>query len=392
MRPGFLISFLIALALYVAIHYYLWTRLVRSTALPPPWPALLSVALVLLALSMPALFVSTRFFGMSLGGVFWGALGWSAVAIFLLLFLSSADLARTAADLLGRLGSGPGPDPERRLFLSRLVAGGASGLSLGLVGFGMRSALAGPRVRPVRVSLARLPRALSGTTLVQLTDLHIGRGIHRAYVEDVVARANALEPDIVAITGDLADGTPAHLGDDVRPLGELRARHGVYFVTGNHDHYSGAEPWIDFIGELGIRTLRNEHVVIGDGDNNFVLAGVDDPAARMTGRTGPDVGRALAGVAPDREIVLLAHRPTEIYAATEHGVGLQLSGHTHGGQFWPFTWAAHLVFPYVAGLANHDGTQIYVSRGTGYVGPPVRIGAPAELTLVELTRDGTPAV
>jgi predicted MPP superfamily phosphohydrolase len=339
-------------------------------------------------LSVPVLFVAARVFGVSLRGLMWGALGWSAVAVFLLLFLSGADLVRGLVSLAGHLGisASANPDPERRLFISRLIAGGASGLALGLMGVGMRSALAGPQVRPVRVRLARLPAALSGTRLVQLTDLHVGRGIGRAYVEDVVRRANDLEPDLVAITGDLADGPPAILGHAVHPLANLKARYGVFFVTGNHDHYSGAEAWIAFLAGLGIRTLRNERVSIGDGPDSFELVGVDDPAARMNGSGGPDVARALGGVAPGREVVLLAHRPSEVFAAADHGVGLQLSGHTHGGQFWPFTWAAHLVFPYVAGLARYRGTQLYVSRGTGYVGPPVRLGAPAEITLVELMR------
>jgi hypothetical protein len=234
-----------------------------------------------------------------------------------------------------------------------------------------------------------LPESLGGTTIAQISDLHVGVTIGRDYVEDVVRRVNALEPDIIAITGDLVDGDATHLRQPIAPIAELKARHGVFFVTGNHEYYSGVEVWLKHLKAMGIRVLRNECETIGTGEASFCLAGVDDSSVRAFAEGhGADVGRALRGVDPDQEIVLLAHQPREIFAAAEHGVGLQLSGHTHGGQMWPFTWFVHLIQPYVAGLARHGSTQIYVSSGTGHWGPPMRLGTTSEITLIELLRDG----
>ncbi len=223
---------------------------------------------------------------------------------------------------------------------------------------------------------------MNGLTLVQLTDVHVGPTIGRAFIETIVAHTNALHPDVIAITGDLVDGSVAELADAVAPLGQLRARHGVYFVTGNHEYFSGATPWIAELTRLGIRCLRNERVSIGDGAASFELAGVDDHSGARSGEDGhgEDLPRALANLDPEREVVLMAHQPRSVFAASRFGVGLQISGHTHGGQLWPFSYLVRLQQPFLAGLHRHGDTQIYVSRGTGYWGPPMRLGAPAEIT------------
>jgi predicted MPP superfamily phosphohydrolase len=172
----------------------------------------------------------------------------------------------------------------------------------------------------------------------------------------------------------------------VAPLGTLAAKHGVFFVTGNHEYYAGADEWIAHLPTLGVRVLRNERVSVGGGADSFDLAGVDDYNAHGFPGHGPDLQRAVSGRDPSRELVLLAHQPREVHRAAEHGVGLQLSGHTHGGQIWPWNFAVKLQQPYVAGLVRHKTTQLYVSRGTGYWGPPMRLGAPAEITQLVLTR------
>jgi predicted MPP superfamily phosphohydrolase len=241
-------------------------------------------------------------------------------------------------------------------------------------------------VRRVRVRLARLPRAQHGLTIVQITDLHVGPTIGREVVEDIVTRTNALTPDIVAITGDLVDGSVAELRAAVAPLANLRARHGVFFVTGNHEYFSGAEAWLNELPRLGIRVLGNERVSIGEGDASFDLGGIEDRSAHRYGGLSPEaaLARALDGRDPKRELVLLAHQPRSMLDAAAFGVGLQISGHTHGGQIWPFGYLVRLQQGFFPGLHRHGDAQIYVSRGTGYWGPPMRLAEPAELTHLTL--------
>jgi predicted MPP superfamily phosphohydrolase len=382
--------------LMAGLHYYFWIRLVRDTAFVQPWRTVLSVALVTLAASIPlAFWIGRQFAGAGRDVLVWVAFVWMGLMFLLFLALVSADLVRWLT-ALGLRVAGNGDvlnDPQRRVFLSRLVAGGAAAGAVSLSGLALRGAARPPEVKRVRVGLSRLPEQASGTTIVQITDLHVGQPITRDYVADVVRRTNALAPDIIAITGDLVDGGTVHLRDAIAPIADLTARHGVYFVTGNHEYYSGVEPWLETLRAMGIRVLRNEHVTIGEDSAAFVLAGVDDSTAhRLADGHREDVAAAVAGVDSDREVVLLAHQPKAIFEAAKHGVGLQISGHTHGGQIWPFTLFVHLAQPYVAGLARHGATQIYVSRGTGHWGPPMRLGAPSELTLIELVRDDTQTV
>jgi predicted MPP superfamily phosphohydrolase len=214
-----------------------------------------------------------------------------------------------------------------------------------------------------------------------VSDVHLGALIGRPFAEAVVARVNALGPDLVAITGDLVDGSVRHLRDAAAPFAGLAARDGTYFVTGNHDYYSGADAWIAEIRRLGIRVLRNERVTLGPDGARFDLAGVDDRQARLFGGDhGEDVPRALAGRDPARAVVLLAHDPGTFRRAVRHDVDLQVSGHTHGGQLWPFRWLVRLVVPWVDGHHRVGASQLYVSRGTGFWGPPMRFLAPAEIT------------
>jgi predicted MPP superfamily phosphohydrolase len=246
-------------------------------------------------------------------------------------------------------------------------------------------------VRRVEVKLRRLDPRQDGTTIVQITDLHVGPTIRRPAVADIVARSNALSPDIVAITGDLVDGTVAELREAVSSLAELRAKQGVFFVTGNHEYFSGVGPWMAELARLGIRVLRNERVSIERGGAAFDLAGVDDrSAARYGDGHGENLGAALAGRDRTRPVVLLAHQPRTVLDAAALDVDLQLSGHTHGGQIWPFGALVRLQQRFLAGLSRHGNTLIYVSCGTGYWGPPMRLGAPAEITQIVLGCEGAP--
>ncbi|MGW7369246.1 metallophosphoesterase, partial [Streptomyces sp. NPDC054841] len=272
-----------------------------------------------------------------------------------------------------------GRDMSRRLFVARAVGGAAAAAAVGTVGYGTYGVLRGPSVKRVTVPLAKLARAAHGYRIAVVSDIHIGPVLGRAHTQRIVDAINATQPDLVAVVGDLVDGSVADLGRAAEPLAGLRSRHGSYFVTGNHEYFSGADAWVDHVRELGLTPLRNDRVEIA----GFDLAGVDDVAGESEGQ-GPDFVRALGDRDRTRAAVLLAHQPVVIHDAVRHGVDLQLSGHTHGGQLWPGNYLAELANPTVAGLEQYGDTQLYVSRGAGAWGPPVRVGAPSDITVVEL--------
>ncbi len=229
------------------------------------------------------------------------------------------------------------PGPSRRLFVSRVVGGAAAAAGLATVGYGTYGVLRGPSVRRITVPLAKLPRAAHGFRIAVVSDIHIGPILGRAHTRRIVDTINATSPDLVAVVGDLVDGSVADLGSAAEPLSALRARHGSFFVTGNHEYFSGAGQWVDHVRELGLHPLENARVEI----EGFDLAGVNDIAGETEGQ-GPDFGRALGDRDRGRAAVLLAHQPVVIHDAVEHGVDLQLSGHTHGGQLWPGNLLAEL--------------------------------------------------
>ena len=386
-RPlAFVVFIALVLSITAGMHAYVWLRLVRDAALPALWTRGLTVLFGLLFLSLPLTVVLSHSLPPDRGRLLLLCLfAWFGILFLLVMLCSVADLAQLGARLVAMLGAHRPPrDPERRVVLARLIAGGVALVAGGATVGGVRSALARVGVREVPVRLGRLPAALDGTTIVQLTDLHLGPTLRRDFVEEVVATVNELAPDVVALTGDLADGTPDQLRSLVEPLRGLRARHGVYFVTGNHEYYSGVDAWCKEVARLGVRVLRNERVTIGTDDAGYELCGVDDFDAARRGGQGADLARALAGRDPSRETVLLAHQPRAVHEASAAGIGLVLSGHTHGGQIWPWGLFVRLQQPAVRGLHRFGNTQLYVSCGTGFWGPPLRLGAPAEITKIVL--------
>ncbi|MET7935127.1 metallophosphoesterase [Streptomyces sp. NPDC005322] len=268
---------------------------------------------------------------------------------------------------------------SRRMFVARAVAVGAAALAVGTVGYGTYSVLRGPRLKRVTVPLAKLPRRAHGFRIAVVSDIHLGPILGRAHTRRVVETINKTNPDLIAVVGDLVDGSVEDLGPAAEPLRALRSRHGAYFVTGNHEYFSGAHQWVEHVRELGLRPLENERTELP----GFDLAGVNDVAGESEGQ-GPDLGRALGDRDRSRASVLLAHQPVVIHDAVKQGVDLQLSGHTHGGQLWPGNYVAALANPTVAGLERYGDTQLYVTRGAGAWGPPVRVGAPPDVTVVEL--------
>jgi len=241
------------------------------------------------------------------------------------------------------------------------------------------------RVVRVDVPIAGLPDALDGFTIAQVSDVHVGPTIKRPYVEAIVDAVNRLDVDLVAVTGDLVDGSVRELAEDVAPLAGLRAKEGVFFVTGNHEYYSGAPAWVHELRRLGLTVLMNEHVVVRRNDARLVVAGVTDFSAGHFDRSeASDPAAALAGSPRGAVRLLLAHQPRSAAAAEAAGFDLQLSGHTHGGQFLPWNFLVRLQQPFTAGLHRWRRMWVYTSRGTGYWGPPKRFGAPSEITLLRL--------
>jgi len=257
---------------------------------------------------------------------------------------------------------------------------GGSVLALAL---GALAAFRGPRVERVNLPIAGLHPELEGFRIVQISDLHVGPNIGRRYVQRVVDEARALKPDLIALTGDIVDGPVERLANDVAPLAELARDGKAYFVLGNHDCYAGADVWVAHFRSLGMRVLLNSHEVISRGGARLLIGGVVDPAY---GRVRPDARAAIAGGSGDLRL-LLAHNPRLAQLGAEAGFDLQLSGHTHAGQFFPWTLAIRLVHaPHVAGLSREGRMVVYVSAGTGTWGPPVRFGTNPELTLLRLVR------
>ncbi|HEY0476043.1 MAG TPA: metallophosphoesterase [Kofleriaceae bacterium] len=387
---GAIVRILLSSAVSAGIHGYLWLRLVRPAHLPRRWRLIATLGLVVMFLSIP-ITITSRISAPALASkLSWISMPWMALAGLVFVALVVIDVLRLIGQLVTLVRRSPARQApaaalSRRQFLTRVTGGAALAVGSGSVVTGMAEARGTHEVVDVEVRLPRLPRALDGFTIVQLTDLHTGMTIDRAFVQRVVDQANRLSPDLIALTGDLIDGKVEDLRDDVAPLGQLRARHGVFAITGNHEYYAGADAWIAEITRLGARYLRNQRVVIGDGAASFDLAGVDDYSASAWPGHGEDLPAALAGRDPSRPLVLLAHQPRQVHRAARHGVDLQLSGHTHGGQIWPWHYIVRLQQGgLLAGRYEVGGTQLYVSRGCGYWGPPVRLLAPLEITRVIL--------
>jgi predicted MPP superfamily phosphohydrolase len=368
----------------------------------------LTWGLVGLGLIMAASLAGTR---MELGNwLAWPGYIWMALLFYLFVFLVVLEVPRVVALVLIRRserrpvaaaepvpvmaggGAPPVEEPEaapapisRRLFLGRTTAVAAGVGALGTVAYGMTSALGAPVIEPVRIRLPKLDPRLSGLRFAVVSDIHLGPLTGVGHTERIVRMINGLEADVVAIVGDLVDGSVAELGPLAKPLKSLESRYGAYFVTGNHEYYTanGPQEWVEELDQLGVRSLRNERTEIRHQGGVLDLAGVND----LNGATmndGPDYNKALGGREPGRSTVLLAHQPVMVHQAARFGVDLQLSGHTHGGQMAPFNLVVGLQQPIVSGLATVEDVQVYVTRGAGFWGPPVRVGATPEITMLEL--------
>ncbi|WP_203753012.1 metallophosphoesterase [Catellatospora bangladeshensis] len=416
------------------IHWYLWKRLVKDTTTTRRGRRIGTAAIVALAVALLAAFIVPRVIGakaswiIPLVGYMWLAVLFYLLVVLLVLEIprlvanriwargpmravapdavgtAQAEPVRVAAtsaeaalaepglpEAAARPADGPpangplppaaGPvDPSRRLLIARGAAIFAGLTAVGITGYGVRTALGDPVLKRVQIPLAKLPRGLDGYKIALVSDIHLGPLTGVEHSRRIVRSINGMNADLIAVVGDLVDGSVAELADEAAPLRELSSRDGAYFVTGNHEYFSGAEEWLVEVDRLGMRPLQNERLEI----RGLTLAGVNDLSGGDLGEGGPDFGKALDGRDPAKPVVLLAHQPIQAFEAAKHGVDLQLSGHTHGGQMVPFNLIAGLQQPVISGLGEVDGTQVYVTNGAGFWGPPVRVGAPPDITLIEL--------
>lgn len=367
------------LVIVVLLHLYLYRRAVHDVVASRRARLLGAGVIVVLGLVMVAALLTRRVLApetarpLHLVGFTWLAIG-----LYAALVLGVGEIVRLVLRMVrGRVSE------DRRRFLARVVAGTAAVTAVGTVSYGAVVARQ-PRVERREVLLDRLDPAFDGFTIAAVSDIHLGPLVDGDDLAAIVALVNGTAPDVVAVVGDLVDGTVEELGGYAAPLADLTAP--AYFVTGNHEYFSGAAGWVEFLPTLGLRVLRNEREEIRRGDAVLHLAGCDDRTAAASGVPGHgfDLDAALAGRAPDEPVVLLVHQPVMVDRAARAGVDLQISGHTHGGQLWPITQVALVDQPVLAGLSRVGPTWLYVTRGTGFWGPAVRVGSPPEVTLLTL--------
>ena len=376
MRPSR--SFLTAAAVLVLLHFYIGNRLLPDLGLTSVGWTIGVLVLVASCLLVPLGLMTRSIEQQSLSDrIAWAGMLMMGFFSSLLVLTLLRDIALLVLALLA-----PHPSASATYISAVLVV--VLSMTATIVGF--VNARRRARVVDVDVPISNLPAGLQGFSIVQISDVHVGPTIKRGYVDAIVDAANGLDADVIAITGDLVDGSVLQLADDVQPLAKLTARHGVYFVTGNHEYYSGEPAWTRELQRLGLRVLTNEHVVVVRGESALVVAGVTDYSAHhFNPQHRSDPAAALIGAPANAAVrILLAHQPRTAPAAASAGFDLQLSGHTHGGQFWPWNLFVPLQQPFTAGLHQLNQLWIYVSRGTGYWGPPKRFGAPSEITRIRL--------
>ena len=369
--------FLYAIALLALCHVYIGLRLLPPLPFGPAGYVVGGLALLASCLLMPLALVARSardeewsdrlaWIGLTTMGLF------SSLMVFTLL--------RDIVLLLARLVA------TDMAFVEEITAIGTITIALLATVIGLINARRRAAVVDVEVPVTNLPPALHGFSIAQISDVHVGPTIKHKYVDAIVEAVNGLDADVIAVTGDVVDGSVRQLAAHVAPLSRLRSRHGTYFVTGNHEYYSGAQAWTDEFERLGMRVLTNEHVVLIHREQQVVVAGVTDYSAHhFDPRHRSDPSAALQGAPAGAAVkILLAHQPRSAAAAAAAGFDLQLSGHTHGGQFWPWNHFVRFQQPFTAGLNRLQQLWVYTSRGTGYWGPPKRFGAPSEITRIRL--------
>jgi len=390
---------LMVLAVATLLTLYLGWRLIEPAPLSRA-RKLLAWALVGMAMFTHPLLRQARIHGVGgdavsmLNWVGYSAFGLASLLVALMIARDLPILARRTGTFFGKLTTRrwkrsifTAPNLARRRFLLNATNATLLAAVLPLSGYAFYEANRTPSVLRNELVVPDLPDGLDGFTIAQISDTHIGVTLGRDWAQKVVNEINGLSPDMIVHTGDMVDGSVAALSNSVQPFADLRAPHGVWFCTGNHEYYSGVMPWLTKVRELGMTPLVNEHQLVDTGRGRILMAGVTDFDAGHILPAHASSPEAAMANAPEHDVsILLAHRPRSVFAAGKTGANIQLSGHTHGGQYFPYTLAIHLFQPYVRGLYRHDDTQLYVNQGTGYWGPPMRLGTVPEITLHTLRK------
>lgn len=385
------IRIFIILGLLIAFNLYAGARVIARWPLASQHPVISwTVVFVILALQLTAFF-GNRLWFQALGQTPVGAavvvfLNWiSYIAFGVMTAFVAMVLVADIVTLIWKKVAPPADlaDFDRRTLIALVAA------ALGTSALGIYQARSGPWVKRVEIALRNLPTAFDGFTIAQISDLHVGPTVRKSYTQNVVDIVNGLTPDMVALTGDFTDGSVEDLAEHVAPIGTLRAPHGMYFVTGNHEYFSDPVGWIEEFGRLGARVLNNAHDVITRDGASLVVAGVTDYSTRgMRNGHASDARRAVAGAPEGVPRIILAHQPASYADCHAAGCDLQLSGHTHAGQYFPFTLLIGFFHTFSRGLNRFENMWIYVNQGTGYWGPPLRTAVPSEVTLITLRPEG----
>ncbi len=382
--------FIIAIGMLWIMHGYVAWRFIPTLGFSSSQTILAYTAVFILSL-LPILPIALRMSGNESKLIDkFSFVGYTSLGFFTLSFFIfvAKDLVLQLIALLGHIIDEDNPfDNSKRDFIKKSISISMITLAGSATVYGFYSARKGPLIIKHDIYIKNLPEAYENFSIAQISDIHVGPTIKRPYVEDVLEKISHLNPDFIAVTGDLVDGSVKYLKSDLQPLKDMIAPYGTFFVTGNHEYYSGVDQWLDETDRLGMKNLINTNEIISKSGDEIAIAGITDLNAHqinLSHRSDPEL--ALASLPKDIIKIVLAHQPNSIHAVHKVGADLQLSGHTHGGQFWPFTYPVKLASTYIAGYYDHFGTQIYVNRGTGYWGPPLRIGVPAEITLIRLKK------
>jgi len=394
---GFIIFFVVMLSVIVGSSVYIKRRLVNRLRIPKPYRRILALVVLITPLTMPINIIIRRLgvSGIIIDLLVWiGYLGFAFLS-FTLTYLIIMDTVRLFSKIIMKAlnrsdneeSSDLDIDPVRRQLLADVVNIGIISSAVLSTAYGVSEARRLPVVKEVRLPVQGLPDDCDGFRIAQISDIHVSETVKRDWVRMVVREVNRTSPDMVALTGDLADGSTSRLMAEAAPLADLQAPHGKFFVTGNHEYYSGVLGWLEVVRRFGFTALINEHRVIQKGGGQILIGGVTDYRAGRFIKSHTSSPQAAIADAPRTDFkILLAHQPKNIFEASRAGFDLQICGHTHGGQFFPWNYAIHLVYPFKAGLYKVNNTRMYVNRGTGYWGPPVRLGAPSEITLLILKK------